>query len=204
MNSFLKDIDNYYTKKIKTHGATPLGVDWNSKESQLTRFFQLSKIIKSDNSTVNDIGCGYGDYINFLDKYFKDIDYTGYDLSREMIMSANNLYPKNKFIHISNLNQISNADFSIASGIFNVKLNNSNSTWLTYILNSLNKINRKSEKGFSFNLLTKYSEKKYMKKYLYYADPLILFDYCKKKFSKNVCLNHDYDLYEFTILVKKK
>ena len=57
---------------------------------------------------------------------------------------------------------------------------------------------------FSFNILTKYSEKNYMQDHLYYADPLFFFDYCKQNFSKNVSLIHDYNLYEFTILVKKK
>ena len=42
-----------------------------------------------------------------------------------------------------------------------------------------------------------------MRPYLYYADPLFLFDYCKKKYSKSVALLHDYGLYEFTILVRK-
>ena len=32
---------------------------------------------------------------------------------------------------------------------------------------------------------------------------LFIFDYCKKNFAKNIRLMHDYDLYEFTILVKK-
>jgi hypothetical protein len=52
-------------------------------------------------------------------------------------------------------------------------------------------------------MLTKYSEKEFMRDNLYYADPLFIFDYCKKNFAKNIRLMHDYDLYEFTILVKK-
>ena len=52
-------------------------------------------------------------------------------------------------------------------------------------------------------MLTKYSDKEYMRDNLYYADPLFIFDYCKRNFSKQVALLHDYGLYEFTILVKK-
>jgi len=52
-------------------------------------------------------------------------------------------------------------------------------------------------------MLTKYSDREYMKEYLYYADPLFIFDYCKRNFSKKVALIHDYELYEFTILVRK-
>ena len=42
-----------------------------------------------------------------------------------------------------------------------------------------------------------------MKDYLYYGDPLFYFDYSKRHFSRNVALLHDYDLYEFTLLIKK-
>ena len=42
-----------------------------------------------------------------------------------------------------------------------------------------------------------------MKDHLFYADPCFFFDHCKKHFSKNVALLHDYGMYEFTILVRK-
>ena len=47
------------------------------------------------------------------------------------------------------------------------------------------------------------SDKKFMQDNLYYADPLFIFDFCKRNFAKNISLIHDYDLYEFTILVTK-
>lgn len=198
-----KNIDNYYTGKLIMHGATPKGVDWNSEESQLTRFEQLSKIIETNKPTVNDIGCGYGKYLEYLIKNYKKFQYAGYDLSNEMIKKASKKYPNNKFFHISNLDEITKAEYSISSGIFNVKMNYSRTKWLSYILATLKLIDIKSDKGFSFNMLTKYSEKKYMIHKLYYADPLFFFDYCKKKFSRNVSLIHDYNLWEFTILIRK-
>ncbi|HAW53355.1 MAG TPA: SAM-dependent methyltransferase, partial [Flavobacteriales bacterium] len=39
---------------------------------------------------------------------------------------------------------------------------------------------------------------------LYYGDPCFFFDYCKRNFSRNVALLHDYNLYDFTILVRKE
>ena len=38
---------------------------------------------------------------------------------------------------------------------------------------------------------------------LYYADPCALFDYCKRNFSRNVALLHDYKIYDFTLIVRK-
>lgn len=205
MIKILENINHYYTDKIKIYGATPKGVDWNGEESQFIRFEQLSKIINKDIFSINDIGCGYGKYFEYLQNRFLNFNYYGFDLSQEMIKNAKSLY-SNKgggFMQVDNLKNIEKADYSVASGIFSVKMEHNESEWLSYILATLEEMNEKSIKGFSFNMLTKYSDKEYMRDDLYYADPLFIFDYCKRNFSKQVALLHDYGLYEFTILVKK-
>jgi hypothetical protein len=75
--------------------------------------------------------------------------------------------------------------------------------WNGIILEGLHQMDAHSQKGFAFNLLTKYSDADKMRPDLYYGDPLFFFDYCKRNFSKNVALLHDYGLYDFTILVRK-
>ncbi len=67
----------------------------------------------------------------------------------------------------------------------------------------LEKFNSLCRKGFSCNFLTKYSDANRMRSDLYYADPCFLFDYCKRHFSKNIALLHDYQLYDFTLIVRK-
>ncbi len=67
----------------------------------------------------------------------------------------------------------------------------------------LHKMNRLSARGFSVNFLTKYSDADHMRPHLYYADPCYLFDYCKRNFSRNVALLHDYEVYDFTLIVRK-
>jgi len=42
-----------------------------------------------------------------------------------------------------------------------------------------------------------------MRDYLYYGDPCFYFDLCKRSYSRQVALMHDYGLYEFTLLVRK-
>jgi hypothetical protein len=51
-------------------------------------------------------------------------------------------------------------------------------------------------------MLTRYADPQLMRKDLYYADPGRYFRLCKERYSRNVALLHDYDLYEFTILVR--
>ncbi|OAJ96176.1 methyltransferase domain-containing protein [Vibrio bivalvicida] len=205
-NDIHEEISNYYSSKINIHGDTPQGVDWNGYESQFLRFEILSKIISMPNSriTVNDLGCGYGSYYEYLKRVYSDLDYQGIDLSKDMIDSALNRHNGNLgalFIVSDRPDRIS--DYSMASGIFNIKQDRNDEEWWDYLVNTLHMLDRFSSKGFSFNCLTSFSDVDKMKDYLYYADPMKVFEYCKNNFSKNVALLHDYDLYEFTILVRK-
>lgn len=63
----LAPVDRYYTEKIKLHGTTSLGVDWNSVESQELRFQQLARVIHlPKNFSINDFGCGFGALYGFF------------------------------------------------------------------------------------------------------------------------------------------
>lgn len=205
MSNLLHKISEYYSKKIEQFGCTPNGVDWNSLESQIIRFNQLLKICeKEDTFSLGDFGCGYGALANYLADKNKLIKYHGFDISKLMIENATSQNAHFSFASFStNIQNLNSKDFIIASGIFNVQMETSNEDWLSYMKNTLNQINDFSIKGFSFNALTSYSDKEKMKDYLYYSDPLFWFDYCKKNFSTQVALLHDYGLYEFTILVRK-
>lgn len=205
-HKILPSVAQYYTTKIEKYGPTPKGVDWNSLESQELRFEQLLKLCINDNNfSINDYGCGYGSLADFIKKKEIVFQYHGFDISKQMILKARELHKGiDYFIFSNNESSLKVADYSIASGIFNVKLDNCNKDWKNYILYTLKKIGDLSKKGFAFNMLTKYSDKDRMRSDLYYGDPLFFFDFCKKKFSRFVSLLHDYPLYEFTMVVIKK
>lgn len=201
----LKEVNNYYSQKIIKNGATPQGVDWNSIESQELRFEVLSKVITDvANFSVLDYGCGFGSMYDYFKHKYSNFKFIGLDISEEMINEALKKHEQDAASQwLTTITDADKFDFVIASGIFNVRLENTQEDWLIYVLETLQKLNSHSTKGFSFNVLTKYSDKEFMKDYLYYADPLFLFDYCKTNFSKNVALLHDYNLYEFTLIVRK-
>lgn len=204
-SEILCEVAEYYTSKLAEHGETPRGVDWNGNESQELRFEQLCKIIDtSSHFSINDLGCGYGALYDFLESKQKHFTYNGIDISEKMILTAINRYKgKSNARFIVSSEPDKQQDFSLASGIFNVRMNRSDDEWLSYIENTLDLLDRTSRLGFAFNCLTSYSDKDKMRDYLYYANPGALFDLCKRRYSKNIALLHDYGLYEFTILVRK-
>jgi SAM-dependent methyltransferase len=203
--SIQSSVEDYYTKKINSYGPHPKGVDWNCEATQNLRFRQLSKIIDmSNNFSINDFGCGYGALLNYLKSHYSKFNYCGLDISAPMILAAKGLH--NQFEnHRFNLGSLLNepSDYTIASGVFNVRLTTPIIEWKEYVLSILNHMSSSSIKGFAFNFLTSYSDPHLMRNDLFYADPCFYFDYCKKNYSKNIALLHDYGLHEFTILVKK-
>ena len=201
----LEEIATYYSTRLAEHGETARGVDWNSEESQLLRFGQLSKIIHhTKRFSLNDLGCGYGALFDYLDTTHKDFSYTGYDISSAMIDAAKVRHSQNLKANFAvTAEPLMEADYGIASGIFNVRLDRTESDWINTVTASLDALHRTSRHGFAFNALTSYSDPDKKRDYLYYADPCFFFDFCKCRYSGNVALLHDYGLYEFTILVRK-
>jgi SAM-dependent methyltransferase len=197
----------FYNEKLSQFGDSAKGVGWKDENAQIVRFEQLIKIIsKNDAFSINDLGCGTGAFANYLKEKKSFFTYNGYDIMPEMIDRAVTTVGNTascSFSVIDNAAQMSVADYTIASGIFNLMFGKKKEEWLQYILDTIAKMNEKSRHGFAFNALTMYSDPEFMKDELYYSDPTFLFDYCKTKFSKNVALLHDYNQYDFTILVRK-
>lgn len=204
-DKLLSEVAGYYAGKLAQHGDTPRGVDWNGEESQVLRFEQLARVIAPTAAvSVNDVGCGYGALYDYLSSRHPGLAYCGCDIAPEMVAAARARHahaPHARFVE--GARPPAAADYSIASGIFNVRLQRPDDEWLGYIVATLDDLDRASTKGFAFNCLTSYSDADRMRDYLYYADPCRLFDHCKRKYARDVALLHDYGLYEFTILVRK-
>jgi hypothetical protein len=156
--------------------------------------------------SVNDLGCGFGDFSSFVQKDRENrVDYRGYDNVSEMIELACQKYPARFFRQIQSPQEMLMADYTVASGIFNKTFSKfSEKDWWDFMLLTIRQMYEKSTQGIAFNALTSYSDKQFMRADLYYCDPCRLFDFCKRNLSRNVTLLHDYDLYDFTILVKKE
>ena len=204
-NDIYTEVAEYYSEKLAAHGETAQGVDWNGEQGQNLRFEQLYKLIDARlQFSINDLGCGYGALYSFVADRQASFNYTGIDIAENMILAAKQRYKESanaNFIVSNEPDKV--ADYSVASGIFNVRFNRLDGEWDAYIEETLDLLDRTSLRGFAFNCLTSYSDAEKMRENLYYADPCKLFDFCKRRYSKDVALLHDYGLYEFTIIVRK-
>jgi hypothetical protein len=195
-------VGSYYAGRLAEHGATARGVDWNGESSQHLRFEQLMRVA-DDGGSLNDWGCGYGALVDFLDARGGVRDYCGYDIAPGMIAAAAERYAGRPGIRFTADEQaVGVADYTVASGIFNVRAGTPEAEWSGYIADTLRRMAAASRRGIAFNVLTSYSDPERMEERLHYADPCRWFDWCKRNLARNVALLHDYGLYEFTILVR--
>lgn len=200
----LDQVKSYFDQRIREHGASPRGSDWNSETSQNIRFDQLLKVVEAQTFSLLDYGCGYGALADYLAQKGLDVDYYGYDILESAIETARQIHrdqPRRRFF--AEKTQLPVCDYTVASGIFNFRGDQSSEDWTEYVLSVLQEFDALSQRGFASNFLTKYSDADKMRPDLYYADPLFLFDHCKRNFSKNVALLHDYRLYDFTLIIRK-
>jgi hypothetical protein len=202
-----KKLNEYFSEKLTAFGATPRGVDYNGPEAQERRFEQLVKVIDpSQPFSVIDYGSGYGAMFDFLESKGWKFEYYGIDLIEQMILAGREAHRDFPNAHFTtNESELPLADYLLAGAIFNIKLDATYEVWQDFVVSTLQRMNTLCSKGFSFNMLTKYSDADRMAQRpdLFYGDPLFFFDLCKRAISRNVALLHDYGLYDFTILVRK-
>ncbi len=207
--SKLKD---YFEDKLKEHGPTARGVDWNSERRQEICFRQLVRIMENPHGihqdtapTVLDYGCGYGALARWLVQRGQPFSrYQGFDFTPAMIEQARSHFGSLKNVEFTDRDsEVAPADFVIASGLLSLKLDSDLTEWESYVFSLVERLWGYSQRGFAFNSLTSYSDAERMRPDLYYPDPARLFDFCKRNLSKNVSVLHDYGLYEFTILVRR-
>jgi len=207
LDKAIKTYKEYFNDKIDTHGATPKGVDYNGPEAQVIRFEQLAKVIDpSAPFSVIDYGSGYGALFEFLQAKGWQFEYYGFDMLEKMVVAGREAHKGMTNIHFTHLvSELPVADYLLAGSIFNNKFEAEYDEWQDMVSKTLTQMNSLCKRGFSFDMLTKYSDEDRMAQRpdLFYGDPLYFFDFCKRNFSRNVALLHDYGLFDFTILVRK-
>lgn len=200
-------IDAYYTDKVKEFGCTPFGVDWTCVATQEMRFVQLLKLCDFGSPfTLNDLGSGYGALAAFLRRRHGAcaVDYLGTDLSKEMVRRARKQWrgvDRVRFVTGSCSPRL--ADYSVASGVFNVQLGISADTWETFIRTTLADLAATSSRGFAVNFIDQCLYGQATPR-LYTTSPEPWVRYCCKNLRANVQVVNRYGMLEFTLLVRHR
>jgi SAM-dependent methyltransferase len=202
------DIDRYYTAKISRHGATPLGVDWSCQPTQQLRFLQLLHL--SGNATrfsLNDLGCGYGALLEYLDEYHPscEVDYLGIDLSAAMIRRARRKWRgRSGACFAIGHTSPRVADFCLASGIFNVKLDQPLKHWERFVSETLSAMANSVRRGFAANFMAPSAPSQPGSPQLYRCPAGRWAGYCERELDMAVEIVSGYGLSEYTLLARRQ
>jgi len=194
---------DYYSRALVTHGACPRGVDWSSRESQELRFGVLLEGVRwTPVPSLLDYGCGYGALGAYLDRLERTCRYVGYDLAPTMLVEARRANRgRSDRAFIGSEAELVPADYVIASGVFNVKLDVPAGEWEAHLDRTLARLGSLSRRMLSFNLLPPASSPRLARRHLYYADPGAVVALCKERLGGRVSLRQGYGLHEFTVAV---
>ncbi|QTD45172.1 methyltransferase domain-containing protein [Ottowia testudinis] len=153
----LEAVSAYYSDKLRRFGPTPLGVDWPSRPNLELRLVQLLKLCDfSQPRSLNDVGCGYGALRTLLSRRHRraQIDLLGTDVSAAMVAAA-----RRRWRHRADCafelaeGAVRVADYSLASGIFNVKLDCPVPEWEALVARTLENLHRHSRLGYAVNFI---------------------------------------------------
>lgn len=203
-NSF-ENVKAFFDQKITNHGPVPAGLDCRDELAVTLRYDQILKVVeRTKDFSILDFGCGYGGLASYMEKQgFSDFHYIGRDFSAAMIENAikENSAPKRQF-EVGIAENLPNVDYVVASGVFNMKLGASYAEWEEYTLSSLRKLYAASRCGIAANFLTGYSDPDRKRPDLFYPSPERMFSF-GKGLSRNVALLHDYEIYDFTLIIRR-
>ncbi len=188
-----------YESRFATMEYDPRTVGWKGKEDQFLRFKVLCEIGDLSGARICDVGCGFGDLLDYLYDHFSDFTYTGVDISPSLLKKASELHPGQNFqcLDISENEPEGNFDYFIISGTFSYRIENN----VENTSNVLSRLFAQAQKGVAVNFLSKYVN--FEREHNFHYGPEEMFT-LGRHLTKWVKLRHDYPLWEFTLFLYKE
>ncbi len=204
----LAPVAQAFERRLNQYGDDPRAVFWKSGGNQLLRFETLYRIFddvdEAGGLTINDFGCGYGAFFDFLaDKPpLRRGRYIGYDMSKKMIEEAKQrtIDPRARFIQ--HITVTEPGDFTFACGTFNMHLRANEDDWDRLIKDSLRQLWSKTRKGLAFNLLRSDSIERCPG--LFYINGADYLEFCRRELSPGAVMEEDPLLPDYTFFVRRE
>lgn len=178
-----RKLNRAYKDRLAALGPAPKGVFWLNQSTQIARFDALLDLVATvtpvANTSIADIGCGYGAMLEFLQKTprYQHFHYIGVDINRAMISSCTHRFPEQKQLFFVGKQPPSLVDFCVFSGTFNLCHTMNTSLWFDYIFANLQSCWQRSRYGLVLNLLC--APQTQIKNQIFYSD--------RQKFIANAC-----------------
>jgi SAM-dependent methyltransferase len=121
-----QELIDRYGSLLRQHGYSPQSLDWGVHGRQGLRFSVLAEhALRSPESSVLDVGCGFADLCDFLVDHGWRGRYQGIDIVPSLLEAARQRHPALDLREIDITDPaagLGQSDFVIASGVFNERL----------------------------------------------------------------------------------
>lgn len=203
-----------HKNSIELYGYQPQALFWSSREIQETRFDVLSEIFPEAHHSghawkILDVGCGFADFYRYLQKQGFTIEYTGIDLSEDMICGANCQNPGITLFHGDIFDQkfLDNQyDWVFLSGALNevveTEIEGTANHQGRYSRAVIREMYRLARFGVAFNLLDARNQWIKERHDLQSFQPEEMANYCRK-FARKVSMRDDYLDNDFSLFLYK-
>lgn len=194
--SSVADLSAHYGALFREHGDAPLATQM-SAEGQRFRFLKLLEIADLDGADVLDVGCGLADLYPYLRARYPRSRYTGVDVVPDMVECAAAKYPEAQF-QVADLlsgTRVGRFDYVLLSAIFNNAIPDPTSFLEALIERSWDH----AERGLGFNFLS--SHHNFTDATMAYHDPARVFDFCVRRLSRRVRIEHHYERCDVAVFV---
>ncbi len=190
-----------HRESLARFGYSPEALFWSTRGVQKARFKALTGIGVARGDSLLDVGCGFGDLDSWLSSRKKTVQYTGIDISPDILMRAGEMMPARN-LHCGELFDFqwpeSSFDWVLLSGTLNWNLYDKGD----YARRSIARMFELARKGVAFNLL----DERYINPL--YLDGLVAYDvqtmlaFCRTITTKCELVEGYLDN-DFTIFMKK-
>lgn len=187
-----------YSKRLLKHGHDIKTLGWGSTSQQEYRFAQTLKDVDLFDKSILDIGCGFGDYSEFLTSNKIEVKkYTGWDLNKDLIDNIKLSEVKNTAFEVVDITKdISkyrdNFDIGVMLGLLNFNLGEESLNYKyskNLIRNAFTVVNEVLIVDFlSSNISNTYPKEDFV----FYHDPVKMLEFAMT-LSNNVVLKHNYE-----------
>ena len=173
------------------------GVGWRHRESQQQRFQQLFHYVSSTTRHILDMGCGVGDFYDFLRQNGYQGSYLGIDCHPQMIQYASEAYPSASFDcqNMMDDSLLLSADTVIASGVMNLVQEDP----YHYLTMMVERLCQYASQQVIFNVLC--HPKEVQRDSFFYYDPSKVVAICKS-FGHSVVWTNEYLAHDMTVLIQ--
>lgn len=183
---------------LEKHGDSLKALAYGSPESQQRRFKILYEVGDMEGCSVLDVGCGFGDFHDYLSKRLRGFSYHGIDISEKIIAVAREKYPGASF-EVGDMLRIEGRtyDYVIGSGFncFNTGRNDE------VIREALTRMFNVCARGIAVQMISAYAPRK--DDVSYYATPEMVYRHAMG-LTRRVILRHDYAPNDFTIYLYRQ